>query len=80
MRKILVATLAAAPLLGFAAYAFAANGAVSGDSILDAPSATVSPAPSIAGKVDTHKRLSIKGIAIDDEDALETGHEAENDD
>jgi hypothetical protein len=80
MRKILVATLVAAPLLGFAAYAFAANGAVSGEGSVDVLSATVSPAPSIAGKVGTHKRLSIKGIAIDDEDALETGHEAENDD
>ena len=80
MRKILVAVLVAAPLLGFAAYAFAANEAVSGDAILDASSATSSPAPAIAGTAGVHKRLSIRGIAIDDEDGLESGHEAENDD
>jgi hypothetical protein len=80
MRKTIVAALVAAPLVGLAAYAFAANGSVTNDTGVDALTTTISPAPSIAGNLRVHKRLSIKGIVIDDEDGLEAESEAEGDD
>ncbi len=63
MRKTLIATLAAIPLVAVGAYAFAAQSTPSGDDILAATPAQSSP----AGKAVVGKRLSIKGLAIESE-------------
>ena len=63
MRKTLIATLTAIPLIAVGAYAFAAQSTPSGDDILAATPAQSSP----AGKAVTGKRLSITGIATESE-------------
>jgi len=80
MRKILIATLVAAPLAGFAAYAFASNDGVSGEGNTVASPTTTLGSP-FAGKPGLHKRLSIKGVVIeDDNDGNGTDTGVENDD
>lgn len=68
MRKILVATLVAVPLAGFAIHAFAANGgAATAGSTAASPADLLPGPPAAAGQTGVHKRLSIKGIVIDDD-------------